>query len=450
MTETPAGLPGVDFPAPEYPGITYVIPCGGGKLDRAAPARDLYTGQMFRHTLTNAERLAACDVAEGRGPARVLILSALYGLVELGTVLEPYDLKMGKPGSVTAEQLAEQALRLGIDWGSQVYALLPRAYLARLDEALRSLYVYVQDVYEGTGGILQQKRVNVHVGRTGPAPAAEPSGPGPRVWLGADVNGLWWGIPVLVSYGRLREARELPVASAPWVCDSRGFAEVAEHGRWTISAEQYVADLRRYAAEIGQLVWAAPQDWPAGTKMLARTGLSEAEHQARTVASVVQLRALAPELDIICVLTGETAAGYLRHKAMYAAAGIDVHAETLPVGVGALVGRSPTEAADIIRTLYASGLRNMHGFGVKTRVLDRVGAMLAWVDSAGWSNEARRRAGRCPHGLVEWERNCPVAAQTWGDRQQTRAAVAPVQEALPIFALMGDTPDGPRPQRLTR
>lgn len=426
---------------PLYPGITYVIPCGGGKLDRAAPARDLYTGSLFRHALVNVERLAAMDVDEGRGPARVLILSALHGLVELDTVLEPYDQRMDKPGAIGVEELAAQALAYGIDWRedrpTDVYAFLPRPYLARLDAALRTLDVYVQDVYEAARGNGDQRRTLSIVGRPDPLGAAvdvsAQDGPGPRVWLGGDVNAFTWGVPILVSYGRLRDSVTLPVALAPWVCDSRGFAEVTEHGRWTITAARYVADLRRYAQEIGRLEWAAPQDWPASAPVLERTGLTEAEHQARTVASVLELRAMAPELPIIAVVTGTTTAGYLRHIGMYRAAGIDLHAERLVVGVGALVGRTPSDAAGILRVLHAAGLRRLHGFGVKGRVLDLVGDLVESIDSASWSGEARRRGGRCTHGLTEWETNCPLAAQAWGASQRTRAARAVVQEALPLF-----------------
>jgi hypothetical protein len=419
-------------PAPGYPGITYVIPCGGAKTDRPAPARDLYLGQHFRHALTNVQRMIALDEAEGRGPARLLILSARHGLIEPDTVLAPYDQRMDAPGAIGVPELTAQAQALGIDWGSDVYALLPRPYLARLDEALRALDVYVQDVYEGTGSIGEQRRVLSIIGRP-PAVPAVPDGPGPTVWLGGDTHAFAWGVPLLVSYGRLREARTLPVATAPWVIDSRGFNEIAEHGRWTIDPARYVADLRRYRAEIGHLVWAAPQDWPAAARMLARTGLDEAEHQRRTIASVIELRAMAPELDIIAVVTATDAAGYLRHVRMYAEAGIDLRAERLPVGVGALVGRPPREAADIVRMLAAAGLSNLHGFGVKGRTLDLVGGLLASVDSASWSTEARRRGGLCPHGLTRWERNCPLAAQGWGQRQRERAAHAYVQEMFPLF-----------------
>lgn len=144
-----------------YTGITYVIPCGGEKLPVGAKARDLYTGQMFRHTLAAAVENARLDVEGGYASAtRVLILSARYGLVELDQQLEPYEQRMDQPGSIGALELAAQALTLGIDWGSEVYALLPRPYLERLDTALRTLDVYVQDVYEATRGIGDQRHVN--------------------------------------------------------------------------------------------------------------------------------------------------------------------------------------------------------------------------------------------------------------------------------------------------
>lgn len=409
-----------------YEGITYVIPCSGGKLDQAAPARDLYVGQMFRHTLSRVERLAALDEAEGRGPARVLILSARYGLVSPDQVIEPYDIRMDRAGSVSADVIADQALAFGIDWGAQVYALLPKPYLARLDEALRRHDVWVQDVYEATAGIGEQRRVNAIIARPNQTPADDvPAGtdPGPVVWIGAGVEAFGWGVPIMVSYGRLRDTRTMPVATAPWVIDSRGYTELEQHGTWTIDPATYVADLRRYVAEIGHLTWAAPQDWPAGAATLDRTGLTEAEHQARTVTSVVQLRALAPELPVIAVVTGTTMDGYLRHIDLYAAAGINLRTERSVIGVGSLVGRPAGEVAAIVRALYDAGLRRLHGFGVKGPVLEVVGALLASIDSASWSAEARHQSGPCPHGLVRWERNCPQAAAEWARRQRARIAV---------------------------
>ncbi len=139
--------------------VAYVIACGAGKAARPAPARDLYTGVGFRHALQAAATQAAWSAAHGQRPA-VLVLSALHGLITLDKVIAPYDLKMGQPGSVTPCAVGGQAARLGITRGCDVYALLPRAYLAVLDEALRPQGIWVQDVYEGCRGIGDQRAVN--------------------------------------------------------------------------------------------------------------------------------------------------------------------------------------------------------------------------------------------------------------------------------------------------
>lgn len=148
-----------DVPAAEvHPSRpTYVIPCGGEKATTARAARDLYTGQMFRHTLATVLNLAADD------DARVMILSARYGLVDLDTVIEPYEQRMDRPGAIGPDDLTVQAVTA--DLGSEVYAFLPRPYLSTLDAALRPLGIWVQDVYEATAGIGDQRHVNA-VART--------------------------------------------------------------------------------------------------------------------------------------------------------------------------------------------------------------------------------------------------------------------------------------------
>ncbi len=438
LNGTQVHLRGVGVPVPPYQGITYVVPCGAKKLDRPAPAVEMYVGSMFRHTYDNAVRSGRKDEAAGCGPARVLILSARYGLITPDQVIDPYDVKMGADGSVSAEMLTWQAWTLGIDWGASVHAMLPRAYFAQLDRALRPLDVYAQDVYEGCIGIGEQRRVNASVGRPEGRSAQLPEKPGPTVWMGTGTYGFWWGDKILVSYGRLREMATLPVAVDEWVLDSRGFNEIADHGHWTITAEEYARDVIRYVTEIGNLTWVACQDWPAAQHLLDRTGLTEYEHQRRTVDSVRVLRRLLDDTDVyvLPVLTGTTLAGYLRHVRMYRDAGIDVTSEL--VGVGALVKRGPKEVAAIVEALWSVGVRRMHGFGMKTRVLDLVGHRFESVDSADWSGTARREArktgdGSCPHGLVEWETNCPVAAREWCDEQRGRALAAGAHEQLSIM-----------------
>lgn len=131
----------------------YVVPCGAAKLDRDAPARDLYTSEHFRRQLRAAE--LACEEGDV-----VLVLSALYGLVELNEVLEPYDLKMGQPYSVLVYTLALQLKALGI---TAVYALLPSKYYRRLREAGDLVGVLVFDVYEDSRGVGHQNAIAGHI-----------------------------------------------------------------------------------------------------------------------------------------------------------------------------------------------------------------------------------------------------------------------------------------------
>jgi hypothetical protein len=58
-----------------------LVGCSARKLDRGAPARELYTSALFRAAVAYAE--AKCDA--------VRVVSALYGAVELDAHLEPYD-----------------------------------------------------------------------------------------------------------------------------------------------------------------------------------------------------------------------------------------------------------------------------------------------------------------------------------------------------------------------
>jgi hypothetical protein len=64
----------------------YACPdCAARKLDRPAPARELYVSQLFEKA--SAYATAARD--------RRYVLSAKHGLVQPDTVLEPYDVRLG-------------------------------------------------------------------------------------------------------------------------------------------------------------------------------------------------------------------------------------------------------------------------------------------------------------------------------------------------------------------
>src|SRR6266545_5152919 len=123
----------------------------------------------------------------------------------------------------------------------------------------------------------------------------------------------------MVSHRSLARRRSLPRALGPWALDSGAFSEIAAHGCFQTSPSAYAAAVRRYSGEIGQLAWAAPQDWMCEPFMLERTGLSVREHQHRTVTNYLELRRLAPGLPFIPVLQGWRLDDYLLRTTTVAA-----------------------------------------------------------------------------------------------------------------------------------
>jgi hypothetical protein len=235
----------------------------------------------------------------------------------------------------------------------------------------------------------------------------------------------------MISHGRLRQRRVLPTATAPWICDSRGFTELSQHGKWTIRARDYAASITRYQHHIGQLQWAAPQDWMCEPWILAKTGKTIGQHQQATVESVLLLRHLAPDVHIIPVLQGWQLADYLTCIDLYRTHGIDLRTEPV-VGLGSICRRQSTpEIATIVRAIAATGIR-LHGFGVKTAAMSMYGLLLASADSWAWSYAARRDIGACPHGTVKWEANCRHWALTW--RCEVLRRIVPVQPALDLWS----------------
>lgn len=256
-------------------------------------------------------------------------------------------------------------------------------------------------------------------------------------YLGADTH--WLGkadVPLMLSHGRLCRAKSLKRALAPWVCDSRGFTELSQFGRWTISPRSYIRSLYRYRDEIGLLRWASPQDMMCEPYILAKTGLSEREHQIRTVDNLAELRTLAAEeapldpttgrrtrpINITPVVQAFRLPEYHRCVDLYwERIGLDLRQEPV-VGIGSVCRRQHlAEVRVIMKEMAERGLRT-HGFGVKLRGLGNYGEYLTSADSFAWSYGARKRTAACPHGVVKWERNCPHFAEDW--RNQALAGLA--------------------------
>jgi len=102
----------------------FLIACSGAKLDRTAPAAQLYTGQAFRLAMRAADKAGA----------DVIILSALHGAVSPSRQLQPYDralTDMSKHqraiwAAMTAQQLQQHK-------GRPVTVLAGKNYAAAVD-----------------------------------------------------------------------------------------------------------------------------------------------------------------------------------------------------------------------------------------------------------------------------------------------------------------------------
>src|SRR4051812_47676641 len=77
-------------------------------------------------------------------------------------------------------------------------------------------------------------------------------------------------VPLFVSHRRLSRLKTLRPAAQVWALDSGGFSELSLYGEWRTTAAEYVAAVRRYDEEIGQLEWAAPMDMMCEAAMLAK------------------------------------------------------------------------------------------------------------------------------------------------------------------------------------
>ncbi|WP_223761749.1 DGQHR domain-containing protein DpdB [Corallococcus sp. AS-1-6] len=99
-----------------------LVGCGKAKLRHSAPARDLYTGNLFRAHLAEAEAMTP----------HVYVLSALHGLLPLDEKVAPYDVTLR--GMLDEKRAA---------WGRQVVDALVRLYPAGAVE----LIVYAGRAY---------------------------------------------------------------------------------------------------------------------------------------------------------------------------------------------------------------------------------------------------------------------------------------------------------------
>lgn len=232
-----------------------------------------------------------------------------------------------------------------------------------------------------------------------------------KFYLGTHRNWLErTDVPLCVSRNTLVQVKGLPRAAGPWMLDSGAFTELARHGRYTFTAREYAEQVDRIVCEVGNCRAVAPMDYMCEPSMLAKTGLTVAEHQRRTVRNFLDLRERLGSI-LFPVLQGWEPDDYLRCWEFYDQAGVNLECEPM-VGLGSVCRRgSDHQIANIVWAL--DGLQ-LHGFGVRGSALKKLAPFLASADSMAWSYRGRRmpRLPGCTHRGKN-EANCLRWALIW-------------------------------------
>jgi hypothetical protein len=175
--------------------------------------------------------------------------------------------------------------------------------------------------------------------------------------------------------------------------DSGAFSTILTHGGFPDQPEAYAEKVRRWSI-CGNMLAAVTQDYMCEPAMLARTGLTVADHQRLTIERYDQLLPDIGESYLMPVLQGYEPMEYVSH--------IQQYGERLTVGawvgVGSVCKRnsSVAEIESVLDSIKCArpDLR-LHGFGLKATALRsaRVQDALFSADSMAWSFAARK-AGR--------------------------------------------------------
>ncbi len=199
-----------------------------------------------------------------------------------------------------------------------------------------------------------------------------------------------------ISVNRLR-TRKSAFAVGDWIMDSGAFSTIATHGGYPHPVSEYAEQIRRWKAN-GTLLAAVSQDYMCEPHMLAKTGLTVAEHQRLTIERYDALVAEKTGIYIMPVLQGYSPKEYRDHVRAYG----DRLKPGMWVGVGSICKRN-AHAFAIWRVLDAIKEERpdllLHGFGLKKTSLQEpiVRDLLHTADSMAWSFSARRqgRNGNC-------------------------------------------------------
>lgn len=193
-----------------------------------------------------------------------------------------------------------------------------------------------------------------------------------------------------VSVNRLK-TRKSAFKVRDWIMDSGAFTTILKHGGYTDEPSVYAEQIKRFA-KCGNMLAAVAQDYMCEPAMLARTGLTIADHQRLTIERYDALMSCdVGGAYIMPVLQGYQPADYVEHIRQYGAR----LAPGAWTGVGSVCKRnaSPAAVEAVLKAIKRErpDLR-LHGFGLKRSALawPSIHDLLHSADSMAWSFAARR------------------------------------------------------------
>lgn len=174
-----------------------------------------------------------------------------------------------------------------------------------------------------------------------------------------------------------------------WILDSGAFSQISRHGKFVITADEYLRLIERWS-RCGNMLAACTQDWMCEPFILEKTGLSIAQHHERTVLSYEYLSQRS-QTYVMPVLQGFEPKDYVHHLYEY---GLLIQPNAW-VGVGSVCKRNGNSDAieDILLAIKAHRPDlKLHGFGLKIQALESgtVRSLLHSSDSMAWSYAGRR------------------------------------------------------------
>lgn len=191
-----------------------------------------------------------------------------------------------------------------------------------------------------------------------------------------------------ISINRIRDRRSA-FDVRHWVMDSGAFTELHNHGGYRHTVAEYARDAARWIGN-GELDAIVAQDYMCEPFMLARTGMSVADHQRLTIERYDELLTFSLPVYVLPVLQGYLPREYVTHLDSYG----DRLALGAWVGVGSVCKRNgrPESVLAVLHAIHDTrpDLR-LHGFGVKSTSLAHPGVRheLHSADSMAWSYAAR-------------------------------------------------------------